>query len=52
MSRLTGLYRGESSIDFPGLWRRAVMASTVAVLIGLASFGIRGQKRLTYLFNV
>ena len=42
MSRLTGLYRGESSIDFPGLWRRAVMASTVAVLIGLASFGIRG----------
>ena len=42
MSTLGGLYRGESAVDFPRLWRRALIASTVAVLIGLASFGVRG----------
>ena len=42
MSILGGLYRGESAVDFPGLWRRAVIISTVAVLIGLTSFGVRG----------
>tara|TARA_B100000949_G_scaffold15386_1_gene11963 strand:+ start:369 stop:1475 length:1107 start_codon:yes stop_codon:yes gene_type:complete len=42
VSTLGGLYRGESAVDFPRLWRRALIASTVAVLIGLASFGVRG----------
>ena len=42
MSTLGGLYRGESAVDFPRLWRLALIASTVAVLIGLASFGVRG----------
>ena len=42
MSVLGGLYRGESAVDFPSLWRRAVIVSTVAVLVGLASFGVRG----------
>ncbi len=42
MSVLGGFYRGESVVDFPSLWRRAVIVSTVAVLVGLASFGVRG----------
>ena len=36
------LYRGEQQIDFPRLWRRALIGSLAAVMISVASFGIRG----------
>ena len=36
------LYRGEQQIDFPRLWRRALIGSLVAVVVSVASFGIRG----------
>ena len=35
-------YRGEQQIDFPRLWRRALIGSLAAVLISVASFGLRG----------
>ena len=42
MKTLRALYRGESPIDFPSLWRPAVTTSVVAVLIGLLSFVVLG----------
>ena len=36
------LYRGEQQIDFPRLWRRALIGSLAAVVVSVASFGIRG----------
>ena len=36
------LYRGEQQIDFPRLWRRALIGSLVAVVVSVASFGVRG----------
>lgn len=42
MSWLMGFYCGELSVDFFGLWCRAVMVFMVVVLIGLIFFGIRG----------
>ena len=35
MKTLRALYRGESPVDFPSLWRPAVTASVVAVVLGL-----------------
>ena len=39
---LASVYRGDQQIDFPRLWRRALIGSLVAVLVSVASFGIRG----------
>ena len=39
---LASLYRGEQQIDFPRLWRRALIGSLVAVVVSVASFGLRG----------
>ena len=39
---LGSLYRGEQQIDFPRLWRRALLGSLVVVVVSVASFGIRG----------
>ena len=35
-------YRGEQQIDFPRLWRRALLGSLAAVVVSLASFAVRG----------
>ena len=40
--RLRALYRGEQQIDFPQLWRRALLGSVAAVVLSLGSFAIRG----------
>ena len=46
MGRLAGwmrsAYRGEQQIDFPRLWRLGLIGSLVAVVISVASFGLRG----------
>ncbi len=39
---LASVYRGEQRIDFPRLWRRALIGSLVAVVASVASFGLRG----------
>lgn len=39
---LASVYRGEQQIDFPRLWRRALIGSLVAVVVSVASFGLRG----------
>ena len=39
---LGSLYRGEQQIDFPRLWRRALIGSLAVVVVSVASFGIRG----------
>ncbi len=36
------LYRGGQQIDFPRLWRPGVIASVVAVVLSVVSFGVRG----------
>lgn len=36
------LYRGEQEVDFPKLWRPALIASLAALLVSVASFGLRG----------
>ena len=36
------LYRGEQSLDFPALWRKAFIVSLVAVVLSLGSFAFRG----------
>lgn len=36
------LYRGEQEVDFPRLWRPALIASLAALLVSVASFGLRG----------
>lgn len=42
MSVLRDLSRGETGVDFPGLWRRAAIASGSAVFVGLLSFLVLG----------
>ena len=42
MKTLRALYRGESPVDFPLLWRPAVTTSVVAVVLGLLSFAVFG----------
>jgi len=42
MRAIRDLYRGESSVDFPDLWRRAAIGSGAAVLVGLLSFVVLG----------
>ena len=39
---LGSLYRGQQQIDFPRLWRRALVGSLAAVVVSVASLGIRG----------
>ncbi len=39
---LASVYRGEQQIDFPRLWRRALIGSLAAVVVSVASFGLRG----------
>lgn len=36
------LYRGEQQVDFPKLWRPALIGSLAALLVSVASFGLRG----------
>ncbi|MEE2767891.1 MAG: protein translocase subunit SecF [Actinomycetota bacterium] len=42
MSSLRLLYRGDAPVDFPRLWRRALMLSAGLLALGLGSFAIRG----------
>lgn len=42
MSWLRTLYRGEQNVDFPALWKRALIGSAVLVLVSVASFAGRG----------
>ena len=39
---LASAYRGEQQIDFPRLWRRALIGSLAAVVVSLASFAVLG----------
>ena len=39
---LGSVYRGEQQIDFPQLWRRALIGSLLAVVVGVGSLGLRG----------
>ena len=39
---LGAAYRGEQQIDFPNLWKRALIGSLAAVVISVGSLGIRG----------
>jgi len=41
-SILSALYRGEQQIDFPRLWRYALVGSLIVVLISFGSFVFRG----------
>jgi|TARA_B110000263_G_scaffold245540_1_gene255258 preprotein translocase subunit SecF len=41
---LRGLYAGETVIDFPRWWRVAALASGIALLLSLGSFGLRGLE--------
>ena len=36
------LFRGEQEIDFPKLWKPALIGSLTALLVSIASFGLRG----------
>ena len=36
------LYRGEAPIDFPRLWRRALVVSATLLVIGIGSFALQG----------
>ncbi len=42
LGRLSTLYRGQQQIDFPKLWKRALIGSVAAVIISVGSFGLRG----------
>jgi preprotein translocase subunit SecF len=42
MGYLQRIHHGESSIDFPRLWRPAIAVSAALVLLGIASFFVRG----------
>jgi len=42
MSSLRLLYRGEAPVDFPRLWRRALVASATLLVVGIGSFALRG----------
>ena len=36
------LYRGEAPVDFPRLWRRALVVSATLLVIGIGSFALQG----------
>ncbi|HUP75298.1 MAG TPA: protein translocase subunit SecF [Acidimicrobiales bacterium] len=42
MGYLTRIHRGDTSIDFPRLWRPAIIVSALLVAVGLLSFFTRG----------
>ncbi len=42
MSTLSDIFRGESNIDFPKLWRTAIVGSVVLVLLSIGAFFVRG----------
>lgn len=42
MSTITDIYRGQNNIDFPKLWRKAMVLSAALVLISLLAFVVRG----------
>ena len=42
MGYLTRIHRGEKAIDFPRLWRPAIIVSALLVAVGLLSFFTRG----------
>ena len=42
MRTLRLLYRGEAPVDFPRLWRRALVASATLLVVGIGSFALRG----------
>jgi len=42
MKTLKSLYRGENPVNFPNLWKRALIASMIVLLVGLSSFVFRG----------
>ena len=42
MRTLRLLYRGEAPLDFPRLWRRALVASATLLVVGIGSFALRG----------
>ena len=42
MRTLRLLYRGEAPVDFPRLWRRALVASAALLVVGIGSFALRG----------
>ncbi len=42
MNILLRLYRGEQRFDFPSVWKRALIASAVLVIVSLGSLAFRG----------
>lgn len=42
LRKLGAFYRGEQQVDFPKLWKRALIGSLAAVLVSVASLGVRG----------
>ena len=42
MRTLRLLYRGEAPVDFPKLWRRALVVSATLLVIGIGSFAVQG----------
>jgi len=42
MRTLRLLYRGEAPVDFPRLWRRALVVSATLLVIGIGSFAVQG----------
>ncbi len=42
LAGLGKLYRGEQNIDFPKLWKPALIGSLLALLVSVAGFGLRG----------
>ena len=42
MSLFSDLYRGEQNIDFPRLWKKALVGSAALVLLSIGSFLVRG----------
>ena len=42
MGYLARIHRGENAIDFPRLWRPAIIVSAILMLLGVASFVTRG----------
>ena len=42
MGLLRDVFNGETALDYPRWWRRAVTVSLVAVVLSIGSFGVRG----------
>ena len=42
MSVLRDVFNGETALDYPRWWRRAVTVSLVAIVLSIGSFGVRG----------